>query len=899
VRRVDWPDWLQWLGRSGGIARIGGLRHVLRRLRHRDRAEIELDDEVQAWFDILIERGMARGLSRDAARRAARLAYEGPEQIKQRVREARVEAPIESTLQDVRYAWRTLRKSPGFTFFAVFTIALGLGANAAIFSLVDGVLLKSSGYLEPERIVQLWEQVPGGERNVIAPANYLDWAEQSRSFAAIAARTGGAMSYTGGGDVRSLRVNRVSAPYFDVFGIRPALGRTFAAGEDQAGQDKVAILSHRLWLNLFGADAGVIGRTLLLNGESYTVVGVLPASSEFDRQWAELWVPLAFPAVVARDYHNLLAFARLKPGVSVEQAQAEMRVIAKGIVERYPAFDKRWSVTVDRYLDRIVSPQLRLSLLVLMSAVIAVLLIGCANLANLLMARGTLRSREIALRLALGARRGRVIRMLLTESLFLSACGGASGIALGYALLSWSRGLLPPNYFPPEANIAMDGRVLLFLAGITVLTSVAFGLAPALQTSRRDAADALKDGGRANSAGRGKVRLRHVFVAAQVALAFILLAGAGLLIRSFARVLQVDTGFDTANIVAAQLPLEMERNPDGALLTQYIARLLDEVHAVPGVRDAAVTTGLPLRGWGDYVPIRWPDKGQERFGSGFKIVSPRYFQTLGLRLAAGRLFDDRDTAASPDVVVVNESFVQRYLPGERAVGQRFFLERILPSRRGLGPDTSWEIVGVVADEKGNGLESATDVGIYASFAQNPVVGLGLVAKGSGEPGLLIKALQRAAARVNKAQALDSPMTVEQIRAEKTMSRRFATVLLGGFALLAMLLACAGIYGLLSFVTARRTQELGIRAALGASRWDQVRMVIGDGAVPVLAGIAAGLGGALALARFIRSMLFETRPVDVPSLLAVSALFLAVALAACVLPAWRAARVDPMTALREE
>jgi putative ABC transport system permease protein len=881
------------------VSWIGGLRHLARRLRHPRQAETELDDEVQAYFGILIDRGMARGLSREAARRAARLAYEGPEQIKQRVREARVEAPIESTLQDVRYAWRTLRKSPGFTCFAVLTIALGLGANAAIFSLVDGVLLKSSGYPAPERIVQLWEKTPGGQRNVLSEAAYRDWAAQSRSFAAIAARTAGVMSYTGGGDVRSLRVSRVSAPYFDVFGLEAALGRTFAADEDQAGKEKVAVLSHRLWLNLFGADPGIVGRTLPLNGESYTVIGVLPGGSAYDRQWADLWVPLAFPPVVARDYHNLLAFARLRPGVSVEQAQAELSAIAGHIAALYPAVAKGWGATVDRYLDRVVGPDLRLSLLVLMSAVTAVLLIGCANLANLLMARSTLRSREIALRLALGARRGRVIRMLLTESLLLSAGGGAVGIALGYALLSWSRGLLPPNYFPPEANIAMDGRVLLFLAVITILTSVAFGLAPALQTSRRDAADALKEGGRANSAGRGKVRLRHVFVAAQVAMAFVLLAGAGLLIRSFQRVMDVDTGFDADGIVAAQLPLEMERNPDGPLLAQYIARLLDEVHAVPGIRDAAVTTGLPLRGWGDYVPIRWPDKGQERFGSGFKIVSPRYFQTLGLRLAAGRLFDDRDTAASPAVVVVNESFVRRYFSGERAIGKRFFVERMLPSRRGLGPDTSWEIVGVVADEKGNGLESPTDVGIYASFAQNPVVGLGLVAKGSGEPGLLIKALQRAAARVNKAQALDGPMPVGQIKAEKTMSRRFATVLLGGFALLAMLLACAGIYGLLAFVTAGRTQELGIRAALGASRWDQIRMVIGGGALPVLAGVAVGLGGALALARVIRSMLFETSPIDVPSLLAVSVLFLTVALAACALPAWRAASVDPMTALREE
>jgi predicted permease len=883
------------------------LWHLWDRLLHRDRVEQELDDEVQAYFDILVERGMARGLTREQAMRAARVRHEGPEQVKQRVREIRMGTAIERTLNDLRYAWRMLLKSPGFTFFAVLTIALALGANAAIFSLVDGVLLKSSSYPEPQRLVQLWERGPSWPRNAISAANYLDWSTQSQSFESMAARTSKSMTYTGGGEPRPIRAGLVSAPYFDVFGIHAALGRTFARGEDQAGKEKVAVLSHRAWSTMFGGDPALIGKTILLDGEPFTVIGVLPGASEFDRQWPDVWVPLAFPAQVARDYHYLSAVARLKRGVSVEQAQTEMSAIATRIGETYPEVKKGWSATVDRYLDRSVDGQLRLSLIVLMSAVVAVLLIGCTNLANLLMARATLRSREIALRLALGASRAGVIRMLLTESLLLAVGGAIVGIALGYALLDRIQRLLPPFYFPPEANIAMDGRVLLFLIAITIVTSIAFGLAPALQASRRDSAESLKEGGRANTATRRKLLARDVFVAAQVAIAFVLLVGGGLLIRSFQRVMQVDIGFDTEGTIVADLPLA-NPDPNAIQLTQYITQLLDEVRATPGVQGAAVASALPLRGWGDGMPFRMPertDSGAAHDASlraccaGFKIVTPGYFRTLGLRLIAGRVLDDHDAAGAPPVVIVNESFARRYSPGETAIGKHLIVERILPSRHALGPAESWEIVGVVADEKADGLDAYSDVGVYASFAQMPVVGLGLVARGSGDSGMLLKSVQQAVWRVNKNQALDHPITIEQIKTESTMSRRLPMMLLGGFALLAMLLACAGIYGVLSFVTARRTQELGIRAALGASRGDLIRMVIGAGAMPVIVGIIVGLAGAIALSRFIQSMLFATSPFDAMNLFDVSALFLSVALLACFVPAWRASRVDPMSALRQE
>jgi putative ABC transport system permease protein len=501
-------------------------------------------------------------------------------------------------------------------------------------------LLKGAGYPEPERIVRLWEKHPMGGRNVISAANYIDWTRQSKSFDAMAAATGGSMSYTGGGEPRSLRVGFVLASYFGVFGVQAALGRTFKNDEDQPGNGKVVVITHRLWLSQFGGDRGLVGRSILLNSESYTVIGVLPGANEFDRRWEDIWVPLVFPPNPARDYSYLTSVARLKRGVSFEQAQSEMSVIAGHIAELYPTIKKNWSAKVDRYVDGLVDKNTQLSLVVLMWAVAAVLLIGCANLANLLMARATLRAREIALRMALGARRGRVVRMLLTESLLLSACGAAAGIALGFGLLKWVESLLPPFYFPPEASIAMDGRGLLFLAAATVLTAIAFGLAPAIQASRRDTAESLKEGGRSHSG-------RHAFVAAQVAVALVLLVGGGLLIRSFQRLTTVNIGIESEGVVAAGLPLEMEKSPDASKLVLYIDQLLDEVRATPGVKEAAIASALPLQGWGDGMPFHMADNKDKLLGSGFKIVSQGYFPALRLRLVAGRYLDARDTASSP------------------------------------------------------------------------------------------------------------------------------------------------------------------------------------------------------------------------------------------------------------
>ncbi len=805
-------------------------------------------------------------------------------------------------LADARFACRLFWNHRGFTAFAVLTLALGLGANMAVFSFLDGVLLKPLPYPEADRIVQIWEKPPGFTRNGVSAANFLDWRQEAQSFTAMAARTGDGLTLTGHGEPRQLRASRVSASYFDVLGVPPALGRAFAAHEDQPGHDRVVILSHRLWQAAFGGDAALLGRTITLNGDDHTVIGVLPRGSEFDRTFADIWLPLVLePGKVARNFHYLGVVGRLKPGVSVERSQAEMSAIAARIAKAYPDIKKGWGATVDRLVDRVVGEQLRLSLIVLMSAVAGVLLIGCANLANLLLARATLRTRELALRAALGAGRRRLIGQLLVESLLLAGLGALAGLAVGYALFRAIRGLLPRFFLPTQAAVEIDWRVALFMLGLALVTSVLFGLGPALQAARRDPADVLKESGRGTTGGGPARWFRHGLVVAEVALAFLLLAGAGLLLRSFDRLMRVHPGFDSTNVVTMNLPLIMGRDVDGPRLTSYVDQIVEHVRAVPGVAHAAFTSALPMQGWGFGMPFRLDGVATESAGRQacfFKIVTPGYFEALGMQLRQGRGLDARDVGGAHPVAVVNETFARRFLRGASPIGRRVFVEQIVTGRRELGPEIPWEVVGVVADEKVGSLDS-TSAGMYVTYAQSPIVGISLLVKGSGDPAGFTKAVQRAVWAVNPRQALDDVRTLEEIKAESVGAVRLRTFLLALFAALALVLAAVGIYGVLSYVTAQRTQELGVRAALGASAYDLVRLVVTGAAIPVACGLLLGIAGSLALTRLLRTLLFEVTPTDPLILSAVGAGLLMVALAACYVPAYRAARVDPMAALRHD
>jgi putative ABC transport system permease protein len=805
----------------------------------------------------------------------------------------------------MRYAIRTLRRSPGFTIIALLTLALGIGANTAIFSFVNGVLLKPLPYRDPHGIVMVWEKPPGGDRNGISTLNFLDWKNQNTVFEHMAAiNFGGNVTLTGAGQPEELQGVRVSASYFDIFGVQAVLGRTFAPDEDQLGKSQVVILSHRLWENRFGADPSIVGRTLTLSGKPCTVVGVMPAHSPFDRSYAQLWMPLAFePRDMTRDYHWMLSFARLKPGVTLEKAQAAMDAIGARIAAAYPESNQGWGVTVERFEDRIVGPQLRRSLLVLLAAVGAILLIGCANLANLTLARGAAREREIAVRASLGAGAWRLVRQLLTENLLVAAAGGALGLALGYAMIRGLILLAPPFSLPSEADVSIDPAVLLFTLAVSLLTALLFGLAPAIHAARVDPASSMKEGGRSASSGAGRARLRSALIVAEVALAFVLLAGAGLLVGSFFRMLHVDTGFTSTNVTTARLPIARDRFTHPEQLLQYVRLLDDRLRAAPGVRDVAFSNVLPMQGWGDGMPFliagrAFVDRANRR-ACFYKRVTGSYFRTLEIRLLRGRTFSGDDTRGGAPVTVINEEMARRYFKGEDPLGKRILIQEILYGQPGLGPEIPWEVVGIVGDEQTGSLIDNKSPGVYVTFDQSPTNDLNMVLRASLDPRMLTSAIHAAVHAVDKDQAIADLETLEQIKSGTVSSDRMQTMLLALFAALALLLAAIGIYGVISYSVTQRAHELGIRAALGASRGSLLGMVIRRGMQLTLIGLAIGVAGALALTRLLASLLFGISPRDPVTLIVVAAVLSTVALLACYIPARRAAAVDPLVALRYE
>jgi putative ABC transport system permease protein len=811
---------------------------------------------------------------------------------------------VHELLQDLRYGIRTLRKSPGFAAVAVLTLAIGIGANTAIFSFVNGVLLKPLPYGEPERIVRVLEKPPGGGRNGISTLNYLDWQRDNTVFEYMAAQTGGSVTLTGISEPVRLRGARVSPHYFDIFGIKPVLGRTFAADEEQLGKERVAVLSHALWESQFGADPNVIGRTITLDSGPHTVIGVLPAGGAFDRAFAQIWRPLAFqPQNMTRNFHWFGAFAKLKRGVTLKQATAQMDAIGARIAQDYPDSNKGWGVAIDLFADTVVGTELRQSLYVLLSAVGMVLLIGCANLANLTLARGTAREREVAIRASVGAGRWRLVRQFLTENVLLSICGGVAGLGLGLALKKGLELAMPPFSLPREADVAIDGRVLVFTLVLAVFTGIVFGLAPALQATRPNLAGCMKEGGRGASSG-GRHKVRGALVVTEVALAFVLLTGAGLLIRSFFQMQQVDTGFDSTNVLTAGLPIAEKRFPDPAQLNAYLRQVVAKVEAMPGVRDVALTSALPLQGWGYGMPFQRADKPMvdraNRRACFFKMVSPSYFRALGMKMRKGRTLGSHDVKGAPAVTVINETMARLYFKDEEPVGKRILVQEIVPGKTQLGPEVPWEVVGVVADEKVTNVDNKRDnPGMYVSNEQSPVFDQALVVRAGMDPSALKQALSRAIHEIDKDQTLTEVKTLEQIKAESMASNRLQSMLLTVFAAIAVLLAAIGIYGVISYSVEQRTHEMGIRAALGASRGDLLRLILRGGMAMAGIGLALGLGGALGLTRLLANLLFGVGARDPMTIGAVAALLAGVALVACYIPARRATRVDPMVALRYE
>ena len=805
---------------------------------------------------------------------------------------------------DVRYGWRSLRNNPGFTAVAVLTLAIGIGANTAIFSFVDAILLKPLPYDDADRIVRVLEKPPQGERNGISTLNFLDWQKDNTVFDFLSAQSGGPVTLTGGAEPVQLRGGRVSAGYFRIFGIEAALGRTFLPDEDQLGRHRVVLLSHALWASQFGSDPSIVNRTVLLDNQPHTVIGVLPKGSAFDRAFNQIWRPLAFePSNMTRDFHWLTSFARLKEGVSLEQAKANMDQIGARIAKDFPASNKGWGVIIEPYAETLIGPNLRTALLVLISATGFVLLIGCANLANLALARGISREREVVVRASLGAGRWRLIRQFLTENVLLSICGGVLGIGVGYATLKWIEMQIPPFSLARETAVSMDGRVLLFAAVVSVFTGLLFGLAPALQATRPNLAASIKDDNRAASPSASRKRVRDTLIVVEVALAFVLLVASGLLMRSFFRLMNVDTGFDSTNVLTMRLPIPLERFPDPDELNRYLREVRTAVEAVPGVRETAYSCAPPMQGACYGMPMQVANQPivdrANRSGGFFKIVSPSYFSTLGIKMLKGRALSDRDTRNSPPVLVMNERLARRYFENQDPIGQHILIQEIVPGKTELGSEISWEVVGVIGDEKIGGPADERSAGVYVSNEQSPIYGMVLNVRASLDPLTLQKPITAAIRSVNKDQALSDIRTVEQIRDLAMGDRRLPSLLLGIFGTVALVLAGIGIYGVISYSVAQRTREMGIRAALGASERSLIRLVLDRGVLLTAIGLVLGIAGALGLTRLMANLLYGIGARDPMTMVSVAVVLATVAVVASYVPARRATKVDPIVALRYE
>jgi putative ABC transport system permease protein len=810
---------------------------------------------------------------------------------------------MEELWNNLVFGLRMIRKSPGFASVAILTLALGIGANTAIFSFVDGVLLKPLAFPHPEQILEVWEKPPGYDRNGISTMNFLDWKHQNTVFSAMAAETGDSFTLSGGEKPIQLRGSRVSAPYFQIFGVHPVLGRTFAPDEDQAGKDQVVVLSHRIWETQFGSDPQLIGRNIVLDGRSYTVIGVLPAGTRFDRTWQDIWTPLAFqPQDMTRDFHWMRAWARLKPDVSLTAAQQQMNGIGERIAKAYPESNKGWGVKLDRHQDRLVVDNLRHSLWVLLVAVGAVLLIGCVNLANLLLVRASARDREVAVRTAIGANSGQLLRQFLTESLLLSAIGGCAGVFVGFGVMRLLKLALPPFYLPADAAVSLDWRALFFTAALILVTGVLFGIAPALQAARVHPIASLKEGTRSATTSAAGQRLRGILIVCEVALAFILLTGAGLLLRSFYRLQQVDPGFDSTNVITTWLPMDDKQYTNGDQINGYYQQLLDRVRSVPGISDVSIASALPMGGWGYGMPFQIDGKPRvdisRRPGGFFKMVSAGYFGSLRMHLRKGRGFQQSDRQGTAPVMVINQTMANKHFKNEDPIGKRILVQQIVPAKHELGQDIPWQVVGVVADEKVGDLDDSSP-GMYVPMAQSPTVGAGLVVRGAIDPSHLVKAVEHAVWQVNKNQALVDLKTLEEVKSESLGGNRLRTSLLAVFAGLALLLAAIGLFGVISYSVRQRLQELGLRAALGASSFQLLQLVLKSGLALTGVGLLLGMAGSFGLTQLLASLLFEVSPRDPASMALAGAVLAVVAVGASLIPALRATRVDPMVALRYE
>ncbi|MGC9952099.1 MAG: ABC transporter permease [Bryobacteraceae bacterium] len=871
-----------------------------RNLLRKKHTEQELDDELRAYLELTTAENMRRGMSPEGALQKARRDLGGMEQVKESVRDVRVGVSLEILMQDIRYALRSLRKNSGFTTVAILTLALGIGANTTIFSVVNGVLLKPLPYPNPDRLVTLWETHPTwGPFLTVAPANFYDWRQQSTSFSRMAALDPYPdFILTGRGEPRRLAGAAVTADFFPLLGVHMALGRGFRATEDHA-----VVLSYSIWERYFGARTAIAGTGVRLNDEEYTVVGVTPRdfslvakTSDFQaRTRFDVWTNLGLasaPAAWTRGTHPLSVFGRLKAGISLQRAQAELDGIARNLRRLYRDDNEAKGIAAVPMAEHAVS-NVRTALLTLLAAVVMVLLIACANIANLLLTRAAARRKEMALRAALGASRKRLAQQLLTESAVLALLGSGFGLALTLLSVPALIAHLPAD-LPRIAEISVDGRVLAFTTLITLATGIVFGLVPMVQSR------GVRLNGRGVSAGQSS--LRGALIVGQVSLALVLLAGAGLMIKSLSALLRVSPGFQTTHILTARLSLP-PRYANGyrfgtgqhRRISVFQRELADRVRAIPGVRSAGFTSYLPLAGtnnnWSFFIEGRPPNPPGVYDSTDYRPVTAGYFETIGIPIRRGRSFEARDDEDHALVVVVNEAMARQFWPNENPVGKRLKFG-----------DEHWRtIVGIVGDVHHQGLAIAPAPEMYIPWGQVPNVEVRptIVVRSFIEPASLTSALRKAVAEVDPEVPMDQVATMDQLVYGSVSEARFRTAVISLFALLALFVASIGVYGVMSYLVSQRTREFGIRMAVGATRGAVFALILRQGAKLAAIGIAIGLVAAALFGRLIASLLYGVKPLDAATLAGVSILLAAVALFASYVPARRAANTDPMDSLRYE
>ena len=871
-------------------------------LLRKNRIEREMEDEMRFHLLMRTRQSIERGMRPDEAEREARRRFGNVGRIKDLARDIKGGGFMETLLQDLRYGARMLHKNPGFTAVAALTLALGIGANTAIFSVVNAVLLRPYPYKDQDRLMWLWEtNLPEIPRFSPSPANFLDWQKQNTVFEQLEACNVSNFNLIGGANSARIRGMVITHGFLSMLGIRPRIGRDFLPDEDRPGRNNVVILSHELWQRQFGGDPNILNQSIKLDDQLFTVIGVMPPNRGFRFQDDHLWTPIAFTAEQIQNRRGgiLNVFGRLKPEATLEQARSEMSAIAGRLANQYPDTNKGWNVTVDPMVEEAVS-QIRPSLLLLLGAVTFVLLIACANVANLLLARAAVRRKEIAVRTALGASRWRIVRQLLTESLLLSLAGGIIGLTLA----SWGLKIMmamADNFWPRIMDISLDVRILVFTTAITLLTGLSFGMVPALQASKPNLNEMLKDAGRGSTEGGRRQIVRSALVVIEVAISLVLLVGAGLVIRSFIGLQKVDPGFDPENALTVSISLTERKYPEQDRQAAFYSRLIERVSALPGVQATGAATAVPFSDahWGGHMGrgFRIEDSAGVRAEdwTGYYSVSPNYFRAMGIPLLRGRLFTEIDTKGALRVAIINSTMAKRYFPNEDPIGKRIRLTSMFNN----DPEVYREIVGIVGDVKSNSLAQETPPQTYEPHTQEPFHFMTLVVRTAGDPTGVNEAIRREVLQLDKEQPVFRIETLDQLIATSTGHRRFSMMLFAVFAAAAIALASVGLYGVMSYAVTQRTHEVGIRMALGAQRSDVLGLILRQGLRLTLSGIAIGLIAAWAATRLLINLLYGVSATDLPTFTGVSLLLIGIALLACYIPARRATKVDPMVALRTD